>query len=158
MSDLAKAVARLGVLDENMLRQITKWGLPAVGPDGPVFTSSEEACAAIEEATESVDQVAIRVADPDVMKQYMATKRQGKLRIVKDDEKADFEWEFGKRQVAGFPDEYILQWTDNVDTDLLTNGESYLLDGKTRVYFSAVQDVYFGDKRVFVVCTPRKAA
>lgn len=152
---LAEVVARLGAIPDSSIRELVKWGLPAVGPNGPSFDTADEACAALEEASESEDQVLVRVTDPDAVKHYLRTKTKGRLHLVSEEMQDTFDWEFGKKQAAGFPDEYIMQWSADVDTDLLTNGESYLQDGGNKVYFLRVQDLYFGDARVFIICTPR---
>lgn len=153
MSKLTDAVALSGALDPAQFSEIAKWKLPVSLPAGAPYTDPEEAVAAIEDATTSQDQVAIRVSDPDAMKVYLATKRAGKLTLRSEDSKVTLDWEFGVTPSG----EYLLQWSDSASTDLLTNGESYLLDHGKRVYFTATQDLYFGDKRVFVQCTPRKS-
>jgi hypothetical protein len=152
MSKLTEAVALSGALDPEQFRELAKWRLPVGLPEGDPFTSPEQATAAIEDATSGYDQVRIRVSDPDVMKTYLATKREGKLVLKDGDAKQSFDWSFGVTKAG----DYLLQWGDNAETDLLTNGESYLLDGQTRVFFSDVQELYFGEKRVFLQCTVRK--
>ena len=152
MSKLTEAVALSGALDPAQFSELSKWRLPIGLPTGEPFNSPEQAVAAIEDATSGYDQVRIRVSDPDAMKTYLATKRQGKLVLKDGDNKQAFDWNFGVTSSG----DYLLQWGDNAETDLLVNGESYLVDGQLRVFFSDVQELYFGDKRVFLQCTVRK--
>lgn len=152
MSKLTEAVGLSGALDTAQLSELAKWRLPITVPDGEPFTSPEEAVAAIEDATTGYDQVQIRVSDPDAMKHYLATKCSGKLVLKEGEAKQSFDWSFGTSPAG----DYLLQWGDNAGTDLLTNGESYLLDGHRRIFFSNVQELYYGERRVFLQCTPRK--
>ncbi len=153
MGELSKAVIRSGIIDESFLLEMNKWKLPQSLPEEPPFTSSEEVCAAIEDAQESHSQVEVRVSDPDILKQYMGSKRAGRLVLKDEDKTAKFDWEYGLSPTGL----YIMQWSDDVATDVLCNGASYLWDGAARVYFNRVQDLYFGEKRVFILCTQRKS-
>lgn len=155
MSKLTDAVALSGALDMSSLMEFTKWRLPVQPPDGEPYTSSEAAAAAIEDAMTSQDQVAIRATDPDAMRYFMQTKAMGRLRIVLDDAKQSFDWEYGMTPTGN----YILQWSEGTDTDILCNGESHLMPSgqKDGVYFERVEDLYFGNKRVFILCFPRRA-
>lgn len=153
MSKLTDAVGLSGALDMASLMEFTKWRLPVQPPEGAPYTDPAEAAAAIEDALTSQDQVAIRATDPDAMRHFMQTKAMGKLRIVMDEASKSFDWEYGVTPTGG----YILQWNDATETDILCNGESYLTDAhKQRVYFERVEDLYFGNRRVFVLCFPRK--
>ncbi len=152
MSKLTQAVGLSGALDTGQVSELAHWKVPIGVPDGAPYTDPEEAVAAIEDATTGYDQVEIRVSDPDAMKTYLGTKRACKLVLKDGNSKDTFDWNCGITKSG----DYLLQWGDDVSTDLLTNGESYLLDGGNRIFFSNTQDLYFGDKRVFIQCTPRK--
>lgn len=154
MSDLSKAVVRSGAVDADMLAELSHWKLPVSVPEDPPFNSAEEAVTAIEEAQDDFTQVEVRVTDPAILKQYEATKQTGRLKIVASEtEERTFGWEYGRTLLG----EYILPWTSSVSTDLLVNGASFLLNqDKQRVYFTNTQDIYVGDEKKFVVCTPRK--
>lgn len=153
MGELSKAIIRSGVIDQRFLQEMAKWKLPQTIPDEPPFTTSDEVVAAIEEAQESANQVEIRVSDPDALKQFLKTKQPCRLVLKYEEQSAKFDWEYGTSPTG----DYILQWGADIEADILCNGESYLWNGTSKVYFSRVQDLYFGDKRVFVLCTPRKS-
>jgi hypothetical protein len=152
MSELTKVMVLSGALDVGMLQELNKWKLPIVVPDDDPFESPEEAIEAIEEALSSSGQVEVRATDLDVMKQYLRTQRKGKLHLVHPHEKGTFEVTFGVTAMG----EYIIPWRTDSIVDLLTNGESHLLDGRRKVYIANVQELYFGDTKVFILCTPVK--
>lgn len=152
MSELAKVMALSGALDEGMLKEFSKWKLPIVVPDDDPYDSPEEAIEAIEEALTSAGQVEVRATDLDVLKQFLRTQRNGKLHLVTSKEKTTVQATFGVTAMG----EYIIPWRGDSIVDMLTNGESHLLDGKRKVFISDVQELYFGDTKVFILCTPIK--
>ena len=156
MSDLSEAVARSGAIDADMLRELTRWKLPGIAlPEGGQFTTPEEAVEAIENAVTGEHQVEVRVTDLDVLKCYLQTRKQGKLCIVNDEKGTSGTWKvtFGVVQRPGHV-EYVLPWSADSIEDLLTNGRSYLLDGNKKLYFSLVTELFFGDQKAFILCTP----
>lgn len=158
MSDLSKAVVLSGALDANMLKELTRWKLPGVTlPAEGQFTTPEEAVEAIEEAMTGRELVEVRVTDLDVLKCYLQSRKDGKLRIVNDERGTSGSWPvvFGVIKRPRHTD-YILPWNSDSIEALLTNGQSYLLDGKKKVYFSLVTELYFGDQKAFILCTPAK--
>lgn len=158
MSDLSKAVVLSGALDANMLKELTRWRLPGVVlPAEGQFNTPEEAVEAIEEAMTGQEQVEVRITDLDVLKCYLQSRKDGKLRIVNDERGTSGTWPvvFGVIKRAKYVD-YILPWNSDSIEALLTNGQSYLLDDKKKVYFSLVTELYFGDQKAFILCTPVK--
>ena len=154
-SDLARAIAQSGAIDESMLRELNKWKLPGVVvPSEAGFTTPEEALEAIEEAMTSANQVEVRVTDLDILKNFLQTRRSGKLYVVTEDgTKGAINVTFGTISRRNYVD-YIIPWNNDSIETILTNGESYLLDDKKKVFFSAVMDLYFEDTKAFMVCTP----
>lgn len=152
MTELAKAVAQSGALDADTLREIAKWRLPLELPQDDPFDSPEEAVEAIEAAMESKAAVEVRATDLDVLKQYLATATKGKLHIVTEHENGAFAVTYGTTMLG----DYIIPWQSDSLVEYLTNGESYLQGKAGKVYFSAVQDLYFGERKVFIQCTPQK--
>lgn len=150
MSELTKAMALSGALDETMLRELSKWKLPIEVPEDDPYESPEEAIEAIEDAMTGVGQVEVRATDLDVMKQYLRTQRSGKLYLESTKEKMTIPATFGVTTMG----EYIMPWRGDSIADLLTNGLSHFIDGKRKVFISDVQELYFGDTKVFILCTP----
>lgn len=156
MSDLAKAMAQSGALDASMLQEFAKWRLPGVVlPEDGMFDTPEKAVEAIEDAMTSAEQVEVRVTDLDVLKSYLQTRKEGKLHIVNDEKGTKGTWNvtFGTIKRPSHID-YIIPWNASSIEELLTNGQSYLLDEKKKVYFSLVTDLYFGEQKAFMLCTP----
>ncbi len=148
MSTLSKAVARSGALDEEMLRELAHWKLPIALPEDEPFASPAEATEAIDEALRGEDQVEIRATDLDLLPQFRRTQRRTKLHLIAGDEKETVEIPVG----LTLQNEYILPWHHASLTDVLTNGSTYLQDGRRRVYFSDARACYYGEKQTFVVC------
>lgn len=154
MSKLTDAVVRAGVISPEQLQELAKWKLPVSPPEAAPFDSSEEAVAAIEDAQDSFEQVQVRVSDPDALRQYAETKRTCRLRAVMDEETKTLDWDYGTNKLG----QILIPWADDVDFDILTNGETHLvLSGGHKVYFSRVEELYLNDKRALLLCTPRKS-
>lgn len=155
MSDLAKAIAMSGAIDTNMLSELGKWKLPGVViPEGGAFNTPEEAVDAIEEAITSASQVEVRVTDLDVLKNFLTSRKDGKLHLVTENgTRGTWPVTFGVIRRPTHVD-YIIPWNSDTIEAMLTNGESYLVDDKKRVYFGSVTDLYFGEQKAFILCTP----
>lgn len=153
MSELTRVMAQSGALDSGMLSEFAKWKLPIEVPDDDPLETAEDVVEAIEAAVESKEQVEIRATDLDVLRQYMRTQTKGKLHIATEHEKGSFPITYG---VTKFGD-YIIPWQSESLADYLTNGESHLMAGGAQVYFSAVQELFFGERKVFILCTPRRS-
>lgn len=155
MSDLAKAIAMSGALDQDMLRELVRWRLPGVVvPNDGSFKTPEEAIEAIEEAVTSANQVEVRVTDLDILKHFLLSRKDGKLHLVTENgTKGTWPVTFGTITRLG-QQLYIIPWNSDTIEGMMTNGESYLLDGKVKIYFGEVTDLYFGEQKAFMLCTP----
>lgn len=151
MRPLSEAIARSGALDRDMLQEIVHWKLPLELPDGKTaFTSVDEVVEALEDAIDSEDQVVSRYTELDVLQGYLTTKKRGKLHIVSDYESADLDTSFGRNKAG----DYIIPWSSDSIEDMMTNGETFLKDGNRKVFFSEVREVFYGDRKAFIVCAP----
>lgn len=152
MTELSVAVAQSGALDEGMLRELAKWRLPLELPatSDELFATPEEAVEAIEEAVEGKAAVEVRATDLSVLKQYLTTADKGRLHIVTAVESGAFPVTYGTTKFG----DYIIPWQADSLVEYLTNGESYLQAKGDKVYFSTVQELYFGARKVFIQCTP----
>lgn len=153
MSDLTKAVALSGAIDVEMLREFSKWKLPVDVPNGDeLYESPEEAIAAIEDAMTGSEQVEIRTTDLDVLKQFLRTKRKGKLYLTTSKGSGTIDIDFGVSAMG----EYIIPWSADSIIDIMTNGESHVLDVRRKVFVTEVTELYFGGNKAFMLCTPRR--
>lgn len=152
MSELTKAVALSGAIDPDMLREFTKWRLPVELPEGDFYDSPEEAIEAIEYALTGSDQVEVRTTDLDSLKQFLRTKRKGKLHLTTSKGSGTIDIEFGVSAMG----EYIIPWNADSIAEIMSNGESYILDVRRKVFVTDVTELYFGGNKAFMLCTPAK--
>ena len=109
----------------------------------------------------------VKETDLDIVPQYVRTQAVGSLYVAHNEGEMQkgFEVVFG-RTLTG---EFILPWGGDDISDLLTNGVTHLTfavaDSSDRgeplrllstVYFDEVREIYFGDRKVFIVCRGRK--
>lgn len=156
MSNLTETIIRTGILSQDTLRELCKWGLP-ISDFEPLDSPFEHLDAAMEGiciALESEESSELRQTDPDLINQYKATRVSGVLHLVaQNEESADFELYFGKVSNIGGT-KYIIPNRAERLGDLLTNGKSYLKYRHRRIYFEDAQEYSFGDRKTFLVCIP----
>jgi hypothetical protein len=107
---------------------------------------------AIAGAIESEGYILTRETDLGAIPQYLQTARMAVLHVVMDGtgEDADFEVRVGHTPT----NEYILPWQSESITDLLTNGQTYLRVDKKRIYFNQARELFYGQHKAFIVCSP----
>jgi hypothetical protein len=148
---ISDVVVSAGLVEPSQLQEYARWGMRMDAPDKPV-ESLDEVLQALHEALEGEEQVEVRETNMDVLKQYLASQKKGKLHLHASAEStADIEVVFGKMALT---EEYLIPWQANSVEAMMTNGRSYLVDERRRIYFSAVRELYFGDTKAFMVCTP----
>jgi len=140
-----------------MVLEFQRWGFPIEVPEadpGDAYRSEgtmDSLCNAIDFALAETRAQWDRETDFDIVSQYLKTLRPAKIHIVLErGNEADFDVQVGTTRAG----EFIVPWKSESISDLLTNGESYLNLGDKQVFFSAVRDLFFGDNKVFMVCTP----
>lgn len=162
-SPLTNAVLKHGLISHAVLEQFRRWKVPVVIPDDtPTVPSADvdEIALAISEVLEGDGLVLTRETDLQVLQYYFQTQRTGHLHmeIMTDDptitSEADMEVTFGVTPVG----DVIFPWKSESIAAELTNGMSYLtpnplLEG--RIYFQSVHELFFGNHKAFIVCTPR---
>jgi len=147
---ISTVMAQAGALDEGMLAEIAKWRLPLqLDSQAEPFEEPGEAAEAIEEALTGKEAVEVRTTDLSALKQYLKTQTKGRLRIKTDDEDETFAVTFGTTTSGGI----LIPWQADSLEEHLTNGDSYLLCEGRRVFFSRVEDLFFGEKKAFILCT-----
>lgn len=154
-SPLAAVIARSGILDAESLDEFRKWGAPLdelLEPESLGFKDAKELVLSIEEALQSVELVLEKVTDLEVLRKFLHTQKLGILHVHIGGETAEFDVLYGRN---GFG-EYIMPWKGESMAEELANGLTHLLLPETgeQVFFQNVRDLYFGDHRAFVACTP----
>lgn len=155
MSNLKEEMVLAGIVDPNMVKELSIWGSPLEEifdldwDDTP--KSTEEALERIRQALEDRDQVEIRATDLDVMRRYLNNQQEAKLHLEdpvskqKSNIKIFFAW-----SKTG---EVIIPWRSESIEDLLMSPESYLRVEDRKYYFGAVQELFFGEQKAFMLCT-----
>lgn len=148
---ISDAVVNAGLVEPGQLKEYARWGMRMEAPEKPV-EKLDDVLQLLHEALEGEEQVAVRETNMDVLKQYLDSQKKGKLHLyASEDSSADIEVVFGKMALTG---EYLIPWQADSIQPMMTNGRSYLVDERRRIYFSDVRELYFGDTKAFMVCVP----
>lgn len=155
MSQLVNIILKSGILSPDTLREVRRWGLPVadavVAGEYEAELTPEAVSRSIAEAIEGEGYVLMRETDLEAIPQYLQSMSPGVLHVVLGDgEKAEFEAQVGQTKTG----EWIMPWRDEDITDLLTNGETYLRFQGKRIYFSQARELFYGQRKAFVICTP----
>lgn len=159
MNPLTVAILRSGLVSEKVRLQLERWGhtLPPVQPlelpeneDGAILLGQ-----ILEEALINEDLVTVRTQDLDVIERYLATARQGLLRIVVDGVESEFPVMFG-RSVEG---DFLFPWRGETLSEEMTKSTTQLTwtdnDGAQKVeHFTLCSELYAGLVKIFMSCTP----
>ena len=159
MKSVAKAVVEAGLVDEEILGEMARWGVPVPAAEvrQDVLRSKETVLEHIREAIEGEDQVRIDETELDLLSRYLDKEHQktGRL-ILKEGKKHKTVSVTFCLTTLG---ECAIPWTDDEDPEILVNGETHLKwtddDGDHDVSFSAYRNVHFGNRRAFAVCEVR---
>ena len=147
--ELAIAIVRAGIVSKTMLDEIQRWGLPTGIQEDEVDKSAETAQEAVEDiqaVLDSYDMVEVRATDLDILKRYMGGRKDGKLVVREEPIPISF---------CLLPTgEYAIPWISESISDLIIDGEAYLKVGRRKVHIRDVKEVYFGEMKAFMICTP----
>jgi hypothetical protein len=160
------AAIQMGIIDNDVLQQFKKWGFLPRELDTTPIEDSELAFEAAKEALDSREYVEMRDTDLDLLRFYLDKNNQAKGQLVVIDHTRPEEDKNAKstktvvfaRRALGLRVEYVVPWTheENIET-ILTNGRTYLRYSaggvNMKVYFTNIQEMYFGDVKAFMVCT-----
>jgi hypothetical protein len=150
MTPLTKAVLKAGVVSPAMLKEMQRFNPALKGEEAaeePV--DLDTASSLIVSALNSEEYVLVRETDLEAVRQYLSTTRTGLLHLDSGQQDTDVDVTYGKTPLG----EYIIAWvSDSIET-FLTNGLSYLEEDGKRVFFKDVRELFFGDKKAFMVCT-----
>lgn len=170
MNPLTSAILKTGIIDENMLREVRRFGAPiepseAETPVPP--RTAEEAAMLLEEALQSEGLVLTKETDLEVLRAYTQTNRRGLLHLEVDagfelgesvESTSNIDVSFGQTKTG----DYIIPWFADSIAEMMTNGRTYLIDdalkGDQKVYFSVVRELYFGNVKSFMVCVPARSS
>jgi hypothetical protein len=150
------AVLKAGIVPTDMVTELARWGNYEV-PQVSVEPDPRVALAGIREAVESHDTVALRLTDLDALKYYDQNQQKGRLYYSLRGGPATLRnTTFIEVIYAKTPEgNYIIPWTDEDIFDLMLDDGTYLKPaGEARVHFANIDELYYGEKKAFMVCTP----
>lgn len=152
MHELTRVIIRSGLISPEFLAEFKKWGLMPPEEPPPAITDKDQLITALDRALQEEDLVLLRETDLDVLHRYLSNQKAGKLHVVMPDATTgDFDVSFSKLETG----EYLFPWRYESVEDVLANGETYLeLPDGGHVYFSSVRELFFGEHKAFVACTP----
>jgi len=164
MRPLGKAAIRAGLIDEDTMKEMQRWRMiPTDLSEFEQVDSVEEAVQIIQDALEAEEQVRLQSTDLDVLRHYLEPKnqRRGRLVIVnhENDTRGSKNITFCITPSRG----YAIPWTAETVEEMMTNGATYLSykeegdEKPRRVYFTSVDELYFGDIKAFMVCAAEDA-
>lgn len=134
--------------------------MPVEVSTGPAPRSPEEVVSAIEQALQDEELIITRETDLEAVKQYLETQTQGILHVVVSEDGEEVSSDIGTTYGRTKMGEYVIRFHSEGLEEVMTNGKTFLLeddDGPgTEVFFSHARELFFGDLKAFVVCTPMK--
>ena len=148
---MTQAVLAAGLVNQSQLEEMKRWS-PTLSPDAEASEPKtlEEAASMVARVLQSEGYVLMRETDLEVMNQFTATMTRGMLHIELGDEQAEFEVTYGRTPLG----EIIISWRTESIKDAMVNGQTYLIDGASRVFFKDVRELFFGEHKAFMVCIP----
>ena len=154
-NEVSKTIIKSGLVEPDTLQEFRRWGAPIPFVPTEETIEPNQIPSAIEEAMQKEDFIKVKETDLEVLQQYLRTQRRGVLHFhALADQEEKFEVSFGLTSLS----EVILPWTDDEDiSDFMVNGRTYLeTDGK-KIHFKDVRQLYYGDRRAFMICVPEGA-
>jgi hypothetical protein len=159
MRPLVTAVLKTGLVPTEALTELQRWGLPVEFADeknAEPINDLNQVVNIIRDALESGEQVRLQDTDLDVLKRFLDPEslQQGRLTVKDDESRSTFKVVFCITPMG----DYIIPWKSEGVRDMIIDGEGVLRyeEGaeKREVHFVAVRDLFFGDHRAFMVCSP----
>lgn len=154
-----KAVIASGIVDDDALLQLQKWGLPIdLGENIEPLLSAVGIANAMLDAVTSEDAVELRSTDLDIVRNYLDNRQRGRLHVPNPE---------APGKTVGISVDYcvttmgevVIPWTSEGISDSLLDPESYLKPiGRDRIYFEDIRELFHGEHKAFLVCVPAKGA
>src|SRR5690606_32660855 len=158
MKAITRAVLQTGLVDEDQINEMARWGLVMRGeeiPDESPPTSVEAVAHLIQETLESMDYVRMQDMDFDILQRWLDKRNHldGRLVLEHDSSKRTAKIVYFISSMG----EIVMPWKDENIMELLLNTKSHLravVDGvEKRYFFSDARELYVGDVKAFMACT-----
>ena len=157
MREIAEAVVRAGLVSEDSLNEMARWGIHITAiPNAQILNDHAAVVEHIREAIEGESQIRIDETDLDLLSRYLNPKyqKEGRLILKEGDNHTTLKISFCMTLMG----DYAIPWTDEDTPDVIYNGESHLKYkdeiGEHDVYFCDAHELYLGKHKAFAVCVP----
>lgn len=157
MHSLANIIVRSGIVSDEQMAEFKKWGMVTDEDEVKALPSPKTAAQFVEQldqALQDADMVMVRETDLESIRLFLTQQKTGTLHLFDRDAgtKTSFPVAFAVNKLG----EYLVPWTSESITELLTNGESYLEHSvdelPKKVFFVNTHELFFGEQKAFVVC------
>jgi hypothetical protein len=154
MNRMTQAVLEAGIITPRMLAEMKRFSV-ALDQSAEVAEPKglEEAAQIIAEALQSADYAIVRETDLDVLSQYLENHIEGSLHFEALDSKPV---EFDVAYCVTRTGDYVIAWNSESISDEMTNGMTFLRTVLRDVRFKDVRELWYGEKKAFMICTPRE--
>lgn len=150
---VTRAVMEAGLIEESTIEQLRRWGLLNTEAERKNIEDPQQIVNNLREAMEGEEAVAMRATDLDLIRQYLSNSKKGRLHVPADDDgrMASLTVEYCVTKMGS----YIIPWTSENIKDLLLHEKTYLKTAEgLKVRFAYINELYYDDKKAFVVCAP----
>lgn len=151
-----KAVVASGVLaEDDTLAQFQRWGTlsPEALQERPL-KSPDEIVGRIQESMESDDALELRDTDLDAVRNFVAQRKRGRMYLPSTGTEGKLRHSDVLYHVTAMG-EYLVPYQGDEIRDRLLDQRAYLKPpGEPPVYIADIRELYYGDRKVFMVCAP----
>jgi len=157
---MTQVAVSCGLVDEATLAQLKRWRMVSDEEieswANTTMNTPASIAQKIHEALESEELVEIRDTELDVVDLWLRTRQKAKLHVPSPDD-GDKTVSIPIEYCVSKLGEYIIPWVSESIRDLLLSDSTYLKPlGKPRVFFVDVRELFYADKKAFIVCVPVK--
>lgn len=150
MNELAKLMVNSGVLSPTQVSEFRRWGAVQENDlkmkDPP--KTAEEFMQEVERVLQKEDMVLLRETDFTALTNFLKNQRQGVLYL----DTGSTSTEVNIAYTMSTSGEFCIPWMAEGISDLLVNGMTYLKTADSKVFFSEVRELFYGETKAFVVC------
>jgi hypothetical protein len=150
MAEVSKVVVRAGLVDSNVVSEFKRWGSLTELPDAAPI-ADKDVPSALEQAMQDEGYARVRETDLETLQLYLRTQRPGVIHFEPiQGEPYEFAISYGVNRFGQF----IIPWTEQDITELMTNGATFLVHEGREVFMKDARELFYGEKKAFIVCTP----
>ena len=144
-----KSILMAGIVPDETVTEISRWGEPL--PEVEVVNDRAAVLEMIREAVEGPKPVEIRQTVLDALRLFEHRKESGRLYYADRGKTKFTDVDFMVDSVGN----YIIPWVAENITDFMLDPDTYLKPtGSPRVFFMDVDEAFYGEKKMFLVCKP----